>query len=207
MDIRPYGERAVLVELPDRSARRAVDAALRARPPAHLAEHVPADLTVLALAPSAADLEALVRELRGLETEPERESPEDDPVREIEVVYDGDDLAEVAARSGLSAEQVVARHTGQVWTVEFVGFLPGFGYLLGEDDSLSVPRRESPRTRIPRGSVGLADRYTGVYPSSSPGGWQLIGHTDEVMFDPGRDPAAVLAPGVRIRFVDREARA
>ncbi len=202
MEFRPYGERAVLVQLPDRAARRGLDAALRDRPPPHLEEHVPADLTVLARARTAADLGALLDELRDLDTAAAHTPAPGGAVRSVPVVYDGADLTAVAERLGVTADEVVARHTGQVWTVEFAGFLPGFGYLLGEHDDLVVPRRDSPRTRIPRGAVALADRYTGVYPSSSPGGWQLIGHTDEVMFDPGRDPAAMLMPGVRIRFVD-----
>ncbi len=120
---------------------------------------------------------------------------------EIPVTYDGPDLADVAGHSGLSEDDVVAAHTGTPWTVAFGGFAPGFAYLVGGDDRLVVPRRVTPRTSVPAGSVGLAGEFSGVYPRSSPGGWQLIGRTDAVMFDVDRDPPALLAPGARVRFV------
>jgi KipI family sensor histidine kinase inhibitor len=116
------------------------------------------------------------------------------------VVYDGPDLADVASHTGLSEEAIVSAHTGTPWTVAFGGFAPGFAYLVGGDERLAVPRRDSPRTSVPAGSVGLAGEYSGVYPRSSPGGWQLIGRTDTVMFDVDRDPPALLAPGSLVRF-------
>jgi KipI family sensor histidine kinase inhibitor len=118
----------------------------------------------------------------------------------IPVVYDGPDLAEVADRSGLSAAEVIAAHTGPTWRVAFAGFAPGFAYLVGGDGRLAVPRRESPRTRVPPGSVALAAGYSAVYPRASPGGWQLIGHTDSAMWDLTRDPPALLRPGQRVQF-------
>jgi len=120
---------------------------------------------------------------------------------EIPVVYDGPDLADVASHTGLSEKDVVAAHTSTPWTVAFGGFAPGFAYLVGGDERLVVPRRETPRTTVPAGSVGLAGEFSGIYPRSSPGGWQLIGHTDAVMFDVDRDPPALLAPGAHVRFV------
>jgi KipI family sensor histidine kinase inhibitor len=124
---------------------------------------------------------------------------------EIPVRYDGPDLAEVATLTGLRPEEVIALHTGSRWTVAFAGFAPGFGYLTGGDPRLDVPRRDSPRTRIPAGSVGLAGRFSGVYPSESPGGWQLIGSTTERMWDLDRPEPALLVPGVEVIFkaVDR----
>ena len=119
--------------------------------------------------------------------------------------YDGADLAEVAAMTGLDPAEVVRAHTSTLWRVAFGGFVPGFGYLVGGDPRLHVPRRESPRTRVPAGSVALAGEFTGVYPRASPGGWQLIGTTDAVLWDPDRSPPAVLTPGTRVRFVDIEA--
>ena len=95
----------------------------------------------------------------------------------IKVDYSGPDLDSVARHLGCSAEDVVALHSGQLWTVGFCGFAPGFGYLYGEHDRLRVPRLESPRTRVPAGAVGLADHWSGIYPRSGPGGWQLIGRT------------------------------
>jgi KipI family sensor histidine kinase inhibitor len=123
-----------------------------------------------------------------------------DPI-EIPVAYDGPDLAEVAQHTGLSEDEVVAAHTGTTWTVAFGGFAPGFAYLVGGDARLAVPRRGTPRTSVPAGSVGLAGEFSGIYPRSSPGGWQLIGRTDAVMFDVDRDPPALLAPGATVRFV------
>jgi len=118
----------------------------------------------------------------------------------LDVVYDGDDLAEVGELTGLGADGVIEAHTGQVWRVAFCGFAPGFGYLVAEDDRLHVRRRAEPRTRVPAGAVGLAGEFSGVYPRASPGGWQLIGRTDAVLWDTERDPPALLAPGTLVRF-------
>jgi KipI family sensor histidine kinase inhibitor len=96
----------------------------------------------------------------------------------------------------------VRRHTTAQWTVAFCGFMPGFGYLISKEWSAQVPRRPSPRKKVPSGSVGLAGEFSGVYPRESPGGWQLIGRTELAMFDPSRDPAALLRPATRVRFVD-----
>jgi KipI family sensor histidine kinase inhibitor len=119
---------------------------------------------------------------------------------EIEVNYSGADLTEVAGLLKLSPDEVVAAHTGQVWTVAFCGFAPGFGYLVGENDRLRVPRRANPRTAVPAGAVGLADAFSGVYPRDGPGGWQLIGQTDRPLWDLDTDPPALLQPGGRVRF-------
>lgn len=114
---------------------------------------------------------------------------------ELAVQYDGPDLAEVARLCRLSAD-VVAAHTGRPWRVGFAGFAPGFAYLVDGD-----PRRTEPRTAVPAGSVGLAGAFSGIYPRSSPGGWQLIGRTDAALFDVDRDPPALLRPGAWVRFV------
>jgi KipI family sensor histidine kinase inhibitor len=119
---------------------------------------------------------------------------------EIEVVYDGPDLAEVARLTGLDEHEVVEAHTGTPWRIAFGGFAPGFAYLTGGDARLTVPRRDEPRTTVPAGAVGLAGEYSGVYPRPSPGGWQLIGRTDAVLWDAERDPPAMLAPGGTVRF-------
>jgi KipI family sensor histidine kinase inhibitor len=125
-----------------------------------------------------------------------------DPGDEIEiaVVYDGPDLADVAEHTGLSESDVVTAHTGTPWTVGFAGFAPGFAYLVGGDERLHVPRRAEPRTKVPGGSVGLAGEFSGVYPRETPGGWQLIGHTDAVLWDVDRDPPALLIPGTWVQF-------
>jgi KipI family sensor histidine kinase inhibitor len=118
----------------------------------------------------------------------------------IDVLYDGDDLDEVARLTGMTARDVVAAHTGSPWRVGFAGFAPGFGYLVGGDERLTVPRRSEPRTAVPAGSVGLAGEFSGVYPRQSPGGWQLIGRTSADLWDVDRDPPALLTPGTWVQF-------
>jgi KipI family sensor histidine kinase inhibitor len=120
---------------------------------------------------------------------------------ELPVHYDGADLDELAGLLELTSEEVVARHTGAEWTVAFCGFSPGFGYLTQPGTEWDVPRRATPRTKVPPGAVALAGEFSGVYPRESPGGWQLIGRTDVDVFDLSRDPAALLRPGTRVRFV------
>lgn len=117
----------------------------------------------------------------------------------LDVVYDGDDLAEVGRLTGLGTDGVIAAHTGQAWTAAFGGFAPGFAYLHGDNESLAVPRRDTPRTAVPAGSVALAGPFSAVYPARSPGGWQLIGHTDAVMWDLDRDRPALVRPGDIVR--------
>jgi KipI family sensor histidine kinase inhibitor len=118
----------------------------------------------------------------------------------IAVTYDGPDLAEVADLTGLSDGEVVAAHTTTPWRVAFGGFAPGFAYLVGGDPRLRVPRRPNPRSSVPAGSVGLAGEFSGIYPRSSPGGWQLIGRTDVALLDVERNPPALLRPGMWVRF-------
>ena len=191
MNLRPCGDRAVLIDCASLDEAQGWFAAMHEQVDAVLG----ARTVLLRGEPSA--LRALVHrsEPRDLTS---TEAPDEVT---IEVVYDGPDLAEVASHVGMSEDEVVAAHTGTSWTVAFGGFAPGFAYLAAGDDRLAVPRRDSPRTNVPAGSVGLAGGFSGIYPRSSPGGWQLIGHTDAVMFDVGRDPPALLAPGGRVRFV------
>ncbi|MFD5621459.1 allophanate hydrolase subunit 1 [Streptomyces yangpuensis] len=126
------------------------------------------------------------------------------PLVTVAVRFDGPDLAEVARLWGVDAGEVPAIVTGTGFRVAFCGFAPGFGYLTGLPEHLHVPRRDTPRTAVPAGSLALAGEYAGVYPRSSPGGWQLIGSTDAVLWDPEREPAALFAPGVRVRFTQEE---
>jgi KipI family sensor histidine kinase inhibitor len=120
---------------------------------------------------------------------------------EVPVTYDGADLDDVAARWGTDVEGVVERHGGIEFVSAFCGFAPGFAYLAGLPEQYAVPRLDSPRTRVPAGSVGLAGSWCGVYPSESPGGWRLLGRTDATLWDPERSEPALLAPGTRVRFV------
>ena len=123
---------------------------------------------------------------------------------EIPVRYGGEegpDLEFVADHCGLSTDEVIRRHSQVEYVVYFLGFTPGFPYLGGLDGSIATPRLESPRPRIPAGSVGIAANQTGVYPLESPGGWRIIGRTDIPLFNPLHQPPALLAPGDVVRFV------
>jgi UPF0271 protein len=122
----------------------------------------------------------------------------------IEVRYDGEDVGEVAAALGVSIGELTARHASTTWTVAALGFSPGFGYLTCDDPLFAgIARRSQPRTRVPAGALAVAAGMCAVYPSASPGGWQLIGSTDEVLFDALSVTPARLAPGDRVRFVVR----
>jgi KipI family sensor histidine kinase inhibitor len=191
-----YGAHAVLLECADFAEARALRPAVEDQFD-QVSEIVPGARTLLL---------RLRAPLTGSERQrllvlPAPDQPVDDHGGvSIEVDYSGEDLAEVAERTGLDPDAVIAAHTGQVWTVAFCGFAPGFGYLVGENYRLRVPRRDRPRTSVPAGAVGLADTFSGIYPRPGPGGWQLIGRTDAVLWDLDRDPPALLRPGVQVRF-------
>lgn len=193
MKVRPSGDRAVLLDCESLDEAQAWFAALHEQADAVLGAR-----TVL-LRGAPPELRRIVGRVRP--AEPSSITARDAVT--ILVRYDGEDLDDVAAHTGLTSDEVVAAHTGTPWTVAFGGFSPGFAYLVGGDERLVVPRRDTPRTSVPAGSVGLAGEFSGVYPRSSPGGWQLIGSTDAVMFDVDRDPAALLSPGATVRFVAR----
>lgn len=118
----------------------------------------------------------------------------------IPVHYDGMDLDSVAGATGLSVAQVIERHSRREYTVDLLGFVPGFAYLSELDASLQIPRRAEPRPRVPAGSVAIAGPQTAVYPLDTPGGWHIIGRTSTAMFDPAREPAALLRAGDTVRF-------
>jgi allophanate hydrolase subunit 1 len=201
--LQPYGEAALLVDLdPDDPSPAAAAAAARAALPA-AQDVVPGDRTLLVTWPAGAppDAAALRTALAGAQV-PGTGARCQAPVPEVvlDVRYDGPDLHDVAARVGLSPEAVVARHAAAAYEVAFVGFLPGFAYLVGGDPVLHVPRRADPRPRVPAGSVAVAGPYSAVYPRASPGGWQLLGTCEAVLFDPDRDPPALLPAGTPVRF-------
>lgn len=134
----------------------------------------------------------------------EIESVPDRDVVEIAVQYGGEsgpDLASVAEWSGLTPAEVVERHAGRTYRVYMLGFVPGFAYMGRVDASIAAPRHRAPRERVPAGSVGIAGEQTGIYPIVSPGGWQLVGRTDHILFHSGRTPPNLLAPGDLVRFV------
>ena len=131
-------------------------------------------------------------------------APATGAIVEIPVAYGGDDgpdLAAVAAHTGLDPEEVVRLHTTADHVVGMIGFAPGFPYLLGLPPALAIPRRATPRTRVPAGSVAIAELQTGIYPRTTPGGWHVIGRTPRAMFDARRDPPALLRAGDLVRFV------
>lgn len=201
MRVLPSGATALLVELDDLAEVLALYAALVERRPAGVVDLVPAARTVLVVAdPSVTSLDAVERAVRGTTPQPGRRDLGE--LVRIPVTYDGPDLAAVADLLGVGAAELVRRHAAAEWVVGFCGFAPGFGYLTAPTWAADVPRLASPRTRVPAGSVALAGQFSGVYPRRSPGGWQLIGRTDAIVFDPSRDPAALLRPGARVRFAD-----
>ncbi|MFH8974216.1 allophanate hydrolase subunit 1 [Streptomyces sp. NPDC017890] len=202
MNVLPVGDDALLVEVSSGEEAEALHAELlRRRAEGTLAarEIVPAARTVLL--DGLTDPARLASELTAAEVPPA--PPRAGPVVELPVRYDGPDLADVAAHWGVAVEEVARIHAGTGFRVAFCGFAPGFGYLTGLPARYDAPRRDTPRTAVPAGSVALAGPYTGVYPRSSPGGWQLIGTTDAVLWDHTRVPAALLSPGTRVRFVPR----
>jgi KipI family sensor histidine kinase inhibitor len=207
MRLLPCGDAALLVELDDLRSVLALSTAIGADRDdgglGDVVDVVPAARTVLLRCrPGPGVLAKVADRLRGLKTA-EYDAYEG-PHVEVEVTYDGPDLDDVARISGLEPEQVVQLHTEAEWTVAFTGFLPGFGYLVGGDERLVMPRREEPRTKVPAGSVGLAGEFTGAYPRESPGGWQLIGRTDATLWDPDRERPALLAPGTTVTFVQAD---
>ena len=205
----PAGPYALLAEVADADRAQALYAALACRRAdgelADLVELVPAARTVLAVArPDDAGRRCLDRLASTVDDlAADVTPPAEGPLVELPVRYDGADLAEVAELVGLSADDVARRHAGAAYRVAFCGFAPGFGYLTGLPAELHVPRLATPRTRVPSGAVGLAGEFCGVYPRESPGGWRLIAVTDAALWDPAREPAALLSPGSRVRFVHR----
>ena len=181
------------------ASARGASEALRTAAFPEVADIVPGARTVLVeLRPGAEPSDALVR---AIEAEPPKAAAHVGALHEIAVTYDGEDLPAVAALRRIRPEDVIDLHTSAEYTVAFIGFQPGFPYLIGLPEQLVVPRLSSPRVKVEWGSVAIAGEYTGIYPSATPGGWRLLGYTDTVLFDPSRTPPALLAPGDRVRFV------
>src|SRR5262245_17328505 len=200
-----YGDQALLLEFDSTAQVLAWTDALRRAELLGVMDIVPASRTVLVKLAGPRYQAPTRQRLSKLEVTPEDVSEaaalgDGRADVEIEVTYDGADLEEVARLTGMTADQVVAAHTGTLWRVGFGGFAPGFAYLIGGDKRLEVPRRSDPRTKVPAGSVGLAGEFSGVYPGGRPGGWQLIGRTSAVLWDIDRDPPALLTPGMRVQF-------
>ncbi|WP_422741998.1 5-oxoprolinase subunit B family protein [Mycobacterium sp. WMMD1722] len=199
--LRPCGEDAWLLDLDDNQVVHRWADAVRAAGLPGVREIVPGLSTLLIAFDPDLTNAATVR--AGLDAiQPAAEEAREPDHHVIDVVYDGEDLDEVARLTGLSVADVVTAHTESVWTVAFCGFAPGFSYLVGGDPRLYVPRRDEARVRVPAGAVALAGEFSAVYPRVSPGGWQLLGHTDAVLWDSEADPPAVLRPGAVVRFRD-----
>ncbi|WP_104054913.1 MULTISPECIES: carboxyltransferase domain-containing protein [unclassified Arthrobacter] len=196
--IRPAGTRALLVELGSLADVTALHAQLKADPLPGQVDVLAAATTVLVRFAGRRETAAAAARLQSLDLA-HAEIPEARTVT-IDTVYDGADLAEVARLTGLSEEAVVKAHTGSPWLGGFGGFAPGFTYLTGGDPVLNVPRRNSPRTAVPAGSVALAGEYSAVYPRESPGGWQLVGRTNADMWVLNRRDPALIRPGDKVIF-------
>ncbi|MBB3600679.1 KipI family sensor histidine kinase inhibitor [Mycolicibacterium sp. BK556] len=198
--IRDYGDQALLLECESTEQVLAVAAALRRAQAPEVLDIVPAARTVL-ITLSGPHHQAPTRQrLAQLRIDDADSRTDRDTEVVIEVVYDGADLADVAELTGMDVDAVIDAHTATPWRVGFGGFAPGFAYLVGGDPRLAVPRRSDPRTAVPAGSVALAGEFSGIYPRQSPGGWQLIGRTDAVLWDIERPQPALLEPGMWVRF-------
>ncbi len=195
-----YGDQALLLQFDSTTEVLAWSAAVRKAAMPDVLDIVPAARTVLLKLDGSGRQSATRRRLRTLEVATGAETTTAGEPLVIDVVYDGDDLAEVAELTGLTTQGVVDAHTANPWTVGFCGFAPGFAYLVGGDPRLAVPRRSDPRPSVPAGAVGLAGEFTGIYPRRSPGGWQLVGRTDAVLWDIDRPDPALLTPGTRVQF-------
>lgn len=191
-----YGEGALLVQCGEQSAADvllAIDRDFGHRVEAHCGEQTvlvrfnPADLTATELSGALATLRVDTTDLKSEHLT-------------LRIRYDGPDLAEVAAATKLTVDEVIALHTSATYRVAFSGFSPGFAYLVGLPPQLHLPRRQSPRPKVPAGSLAIAAHYCAIYPNSSPGGWHLLGTSNAELFNPNRNPPALLRPGTSIRF-------
>lgn len=195
MRVMPMGDRAVLVEDPP-GGPAAWARGVRARGIVGVVDVVPAARTVLVRwsGERGADVGPLLAAIEPVA------ATDDAQEVVVPVRYDGPDLADVAVAVGVDVDEVVRLHATARYQVAFCGFAPGFGYLTGLPEALHLPRRTTPRTVVPAGSVAIAAGYAAVYPGASPGGWHLLGRTDLVLFDPDREPPALLTPGTVVRF-------
>lgn len=196
-----YGDQALLVQCGSTAEVLAWADTLRAAALPGVLDIVPAARTVLVKLDGPRYQGVIRQRLRKLRITADMAAPAErtaDVV--IDVVYDGPDLTDAASHTGLTAEQVIDAHTATLWRVGFSGFAPGFAYLVDGDARLRVPRRAEPRTTVPAGSVALAGEFSAIYPRQSPGGWQLIGRTDAVLWDLMRSDPALLTQGMWIQF-------
>ncbi|NYE21359.1 5-oxoprolinase/urea amidolyase family protein [Microbacterium immunditiarum] len=199
--ILPMGDRALLLEVGSLDDVLDLRDRLEASRPDGIVDLVPGARTVLVrVDPAVLSLGAAQAWVAGAKTDAASAAAASGPLVELDVVYDGADLAETAVLLGVSADELVRRHAAAEWTVAFTGFAPGFAYLVSHEWTFEVPRLASPRTRVPAGSVGLAGVFSGAYPRETPGGWRLIGTTSTPLWSPDAASPALLPPGARVRF-------
>lgn len=203
----PAGDRAVLLHTGDLATTLALTAHLRQARIPEIEDLIPASETVLVRLVPGVDIVGLGDRLLTVATTATVEADDEGGGHPlvIPVRYDGPDLADVSSATGLSIQEVIQAHTGTLWRAAFVGFAPGFAYLAGGDRRLTVPRRAESRSSVPAGSVGLAGEFSAVYPRQSPGGWQVLGFTQKVLWDIDAEPPAAIQPGSWVQFVDIDA--
>jgi KipI family sensor histidine kinase inhibitor len=205
----PAGSHALLLEPVDHTTVDALTELLRRSHVDGVSDVLPAAQTVLITIDRRTDLRDLEQRLHRLIADFDPTSApvaNEADVVHVPVTYSGDDLGPVARMLGVSIEDVIFEHTRRTWRCAFVGFAPGFGYLESSEPGLTVPRREQSRTAVPAGSVALADGYSAIYPRRSPGGWQLIGHTNVETWNTDNPQPALITPGCRVRFVAEDIR-
>ncbi|TDW47672.1 KipI family sensor histidine kinase inhibitor [Curtobacterium sp. PhB42] len=206
LDLRPAGRTALLATFDSLQQVVAFRAGLTAARLPGLAEVVSGARTLLLrYDPATTDAVRLRSALERVVPSADADAASAADPLVIPVVYDGEDLDQVVALTGMRRDRVIAWHTGQLWTSAFCGFAPGFSYLTGTEPSLDLPRRSTSRTVVPSGAVALAGEFSAVYPRASPGGWQLIGRTDVPMWSLNREPPALAPAGTQVRFVDADA--
>lgn len=196
-DIHRYSADAFLIECSGEDPAdllQAIDSSLAHRTEAHCGEAS----VIVRFDPASTDPAALARDLAKLRIKPQKSRIEQLSLR---IRYDGADLDEVAQTIDMSVADVIALHSSTIYRVAFSGFSPGFAYLVGLPRKLHIPRRASPRPKVPAGSLAIAAHYCAIYPTASPGGWHLLGTSNAELFNPNRNPPALLRPGTTIRFV------
>lgn len=199
MKVRYLGDSALLVETGDAATAQQLRRVLLEQSLPGLRQLVPgAGSLLIAADPLGTDLEALARRLPELARTPALAmAPRQ---HEFGVRYDGADVRAAAQALVMDADELVRRHAAPLYTVAFLGFAPGFPYLMGLDPLLRLPRHADPRSAVPPGAVAVAGEFCGIYPQATPGGWHVLGRCEARLFDPDRDPPALLAPGDRVRF-------
>ncbi|MDE2090360.1 MAG: allophanate hydrolase subunit 1 [Gammaproteobacteria bacterium] len=199
MNTHPVGDSALLIDTHDAMVAQHLRTYILRQSLKGLRELVPAHNTLLVEFDALLfDLTSFIRLLPKFEQLKRPAAPA--RAHDVPVTYDGEDLKEVVRLTGLDMAEVIQRHSSATYTVAFLGFAPGFPYLTGLDPKLRVPRLKTPRTKIASGAVAIADEFSGIYPRATPAGWCILGHTDVVLFDPDREPPALLTPGDTVHF-------